>query len=82
MELSEIHHEHIGIWIALDKMDEALVFTSSMSALVNGSPSLDFKVSRGLRQGGSLSLLFFILGAEGLARMIFKASPLGEFYGF
>lgn len=46
---------------------EALVFTSSMSILVNGSPSPDFHVSRGLRQGDPLSPFLFTIVAEGFA---------------
>lgn len=34
---------------------EALIFNSSVSILVNGSPTEDFVVSIGLRQGDPLS---------------------------
>lgn len=45
---------------------EACVFNSSMSILVNGSPSRDFKVERGLRQGDPQSPFLFTLVTEGL----------------
>lgn len=61
---------------------EALLFKSSMSILVNGSPSKDFEVFRGIRQGEPLSSFLFLLVAEGLATLMNKASILGEFRGF
>jgi hypothetical protein len=41
-----------------------------MSILVNGSPTNDFKVSKGLRQGDPLSPFLFLIVAEGLAGMM------------
>lgn len=61
---------------------EALVSNSSLSILINGSPTRYFIVSRGLRQGDSLSLFLFLLVAEGLTAMMVKASNLGDFVGF
>lgn len=61
---------------------EALVFSSSMSILVNGSPTRDFIVSRSLCQGDPLSPFLFLLVAEGLASMLAKATSLGDFRGF
>lgn len=40
------------------KWMEAMFFSSSMSILVNGSLTLDFKVEKDLRQGDSLSHIF------------------------
>lgn len=63
---------------------EALVFNNSISILVNinGSPTKDFEVSGGLRQGDALSPFLFLLVAENLSEMMSKASILGEFHGF
>ncbi|XP_058757673.1 uncharacterized protein LOC131630949 [Vicia villosa] len=53
-----------------------------MSILVNGSPTKDFVVTRGLRQGDPLSPFLFLLVAEGLAALMKSASTLGEYVGF
>nr|GEW94853.1 RNA-directed DNA polymerase, eukaryota, reverse transcriptase zinc-binding domain protein [Tanacetum cinerariifolium] len=49
------------------------------SVLVNGFPSKEFKIFRGLRQGDPLSPFLFILAMEGLHAIIFKAANLGIF---
>jgi hypothetical protein len=56
------------------KWIRACIFESSMSVLVNGSPTIDFKVGRGLRQGDPLSPFLFLIVAEGLAGMIYEES--------
>jgi hypothetical protein len=52
------------------KWMRACMFESSMSILVNGSPTNDFKVGKGLRQGDPLSPFLFLIVAEGLAGMM------------
>ncbi|CAJ2637732.1 unnamed protein product [Trifolium pratense] len=60
----------------------ACIFNSSMSVLVNGSPTEDFKVGKGLRQGDPLSPFLFLIAAEGLTGMVNKAVDIGQFVGF
>lgn len=46
--------------------------SSSISILVNGSPTEEFEAQRGLRQGDPLAPIFFLL-AEGLSSIIREA---------
>ncbi|GKA27987.1 RNA-directed DNA polymerase, eukaryota, reverse transcriptase zinc-binding domain protein [Tanacetum coccineum] len=50
-------------WIA---WIQACLSSSYTLVLVNGSPTSEFKIGRGLRQGDPLSLFLFIIGMEGL----------------
>ncbi|KAK7334866.1 hypothetical protein VNO80_26632 [Phaseolus coccineus] len=47
--------------------------TSSVSVLVNGSPTEEFRPSRGLRQGDPLAPFLFLMVAEGLAGLVRQA---------
>ncbi|CAJ2628008.1 unnamed protein product [Trifolium pratense] len=60
----------------------ACIFNSSMSVLVNGSPTKDFVVGKGLRQGDPLSPFLFLIAAEGLTGMMQKAVGIGVFHGY
>ncbi|GJX93118.1 reverse transcriptase domain, reverse transcriptase zinc-binding domain protein [Tanacetum coccineum] len=60
---------------------DACLRSSSMSVLVNGSPTIKFGLERGVRQGDPLSPFLFILAAEGLNSMIKKAVNKGIFKG-
>ncbi|GKD74678.1 RNA-directed DNA polymerase, eukaryota, reverse transcriptase zinc-binding domain protein, partial [Tanacetum coccineum] len=51
------------------------------SVLVNGSPTAEFELFRGLRQGDPLSPFLFILAMEGLQALTSKAEELGLFKG-
>jgi hypothetical protein len=64
------------------KWMRACIFTSSMSVLVNGSPSEDFNVGRGLHQGDPLSPFLFLIAVEGLAGLMRRAVDIGKFKGY
>ncbi|GJY20836.1 putative RNA-directed DNA polymerase, eukaryota, reverse transcriptase zinc-binding domain protein [Tanacetum coccineum] len=51
------------------------------SVLVNGSPTDEFEISRGLRKGDPLSPFLFILAMEGLHALICKAIDRGIYTG-
>jgi hypothetical protein len=58
------------------------ISTSWISILVNGSPTKEFKMERGLRQGDPLSPLLFLLVAEGFNVLMSKAVEVGNFMGY
>ncbi|GKE50488.1 putative RNA-directed DNA polymerase, eukaryota, reverse transcriptase zinc-binding domain protein, partial [Tanacetum coccineum] len=51
------------------------------SVLVNGSPTKEFKIERGLRQGDPLSPFLFILAIEALNVALFEATNNNVFHG-
>ncbi|GKV01050.1 hypothetical protein SLEP1_g13646 [Rubroshorea leprosula] len=55
--------------------------SSLVSILVNGSPSRQFKVSRGLRQGDPLSPFLFFIIAKGLNGLVTEAVKNGKLKG-
>ncbi|XP_050919334.1 secreted RxLR effector protein 78-like [Lathyrus oleraceus] len=61
---------------------EACVFKSSMSVMVNGSATDDFKVERGLRQGDPLFPFLFVIAMEGLTGLVDTTMEQKEFKGF
>lgn len=61
---------------------EDAVFTSSLSVLVNNSPTKDFQVTKGLRQGDPFSPFLFIFVVEGLEGMVRHASSVRLYSSF
>ncbi|PNY14484.1 cysteine-rich receptor-like protein kinase, partial [Trifolium pratense] len=57
----------------------ACVCSGSMSALVNGSPTEEISIKRGLKQGDPLAPHLFLLVAEGLGALMRKAVEIGRF---
>ncbi|KAK3199092.1 hypothetical protein Dsin_022507 [Dipteronia sinensis] len=52
-----------------------------MSVLINGCPTKEFKISRGLRQGDPLSPFLFNIAAEGLSYMFQRAAEANMLRG-
>ncbi|XP_058734070.1 uncharacterized protein LOC131605773 [Vicia villosa] len=71
----------MGFGVVWRRWMEMLIFRSSMFVLVNGSPTKEFVVEKGLRQGDPLSSILFVLVAEGLAGLVKKLFEIGEFKG-
>lgn len=57
------------------------VNSSSFSMIVNGSPSLVFYASQGIRKGDPLSPYLFILMVEGLERLLKHHKDGGSIHG-
>ncbi|GKE37109.1 RNA-directed DNA polymerase, eukaryota, reverse transcriptase zinc-binding domain protein, partial [Tanacetum coccineum] len=57
------------------------LMNSRASILVNGSPTNEFVMQKGLRQGDPMSPFLFILAMEGLHALISKAESLGLYKG-
>ncbi|GLT91015.1 hypothetical protein SLE2022_089250 [Rubroshorea leprosula] len=55
--------------------------TNLVLVLVNGSPTREFSMSRGLRQGDSLSLFLFLIVVEGLSGIIQSTLDKKQFSG-
>jgi hypothetical protein len=60
----------------------ACVFAGNLSILVNGSPTKEFKIHRGLKQGDPLAHFLFLLVAEGFGGVMKKAVEVSLFKGF
>jgi hypothetical protein len=60
----------------------ACVCAGSMSVLVNGSPTREINIKRGLKQGDPLAPLLFLLVAEGLGLLMRRAVDLHKFHPF
>jgi hypothetical protein len=58
------------------------VCTATASVLVNGSPTNEFPLERGLRQGDPLSPFLFLLAAEGLNVMMRAMVEANQFTGY
>lgn len=55
--------------------------SASVSVLLNGSPTAEFKMTRGVRQGDPLAPFLFILAAEGLHQVLESAKNVGVYTG-
>jgi hypothetical protein len=61
---------------------KACVFAGNLSVLVNGSPTSEINIHRGLKQGDPLAPFLFLLVAEGFAGLMRSAVEKNLFKGF
>ncbi|GJS96023.1 reverse transcriptase domain, reverse transcriptase zinc-binding domain protein [Tanacetum coccineum] len=73
--------KRMGFGEKLCKWVEICLRSATMSILVNGFPSEEFGLERGVRQGDPLSPFLFILAAEGLNAIVTEAVEKGIFRG-
>ncbi|GJX16064.1 putative RNA-directed DNA polymerase, eukaryota, reverse transcriptase zinc-binding domain protein [Tanacetum coccineum] len=73
--------EKIGFGLKWRSWIHGCLCNARSSVLVNGSPTTEFELFRGIRQGDPLSLFLFILAMEGLHALTCKAKELGLFKG-
>ncbi|XP_071695305.1 uncharacterized mitochondrial protein AtMg01250-like [Rutidosis leptorrhynchoides] len=59
----------------------ACLQSATISILVNGSPTLEFSLEKGVRQGDLLSPYLFLIATEGLNRLAKKASDVNLLKG-
>ncbi|MCI19047.1 RNA-directed DNA polymerase (Reverse transcriptase), partial [Trifolium medium] len=59
----------------------ACTFAGNLSVLVNGSPTGEICIQRGLKQGDPLAPFLFLMVVEGLSGVVSKAVELGIFKG-
>ncbi|CAM8878686.1 unnamed protein product [Rhodiola kirilowii] len=57
------------------------ISTPKLAVLINGSPTEEFPMERGLRQGDPLSPFLFLIAAEGLSRLLARAKEVGDLRG-
>jgi hypothetical protein len=67
------------VWIGWMR---ACVFGGNLSVLVNGSPTREINIQRGLKQGNLLAPFLFLLVAEGFSGATRRAGDLDMFKGF
>ena len=71
----------MGFGVRWRKWINACVSTASLSVLINGTPSRQFRATRGIRQGCPLSPFLFNIVAEALSSLIYSAVSSNLFKG-
>ncbi|KAJ9556535.1 hypothetical protein OSB04_011149 [Centaurea solstitialis] len=73
--------ENMGFGLKWRNWVKSCLSTSKVSVLVNGSPTGEFSMERGLRQGDPLAPFLFLIMTEGLHLLINEALEKGLYKG-
>jgi len=73
--------ERLGFSCKWIKWIKACMESATISILVNGSPTEEFKPKRSLRQGDPLAPFLFLIIVEGLTRLVREAKRASLFNG-
>ena len=73
--------ERMGFGNKWIKWVEACIRSSKMSVLVNGAPTNEFGMQKGLRQGDPMAPFLFVIVAENLNLLMEEAIDKGLFEG-
>jgi hypothetical protein len=73
--------DHMGFGSAWRKLIYERLSAAKTAILINGSPSPEFSLQRGLRQGDPLSTFLFDIEVEGLSVLFQRTSDVGYFKG-
>jgi hypothetical protein len=80
--ISPLSMEEIELVVSHNEWIRACAFAGNLSVLVNGSPTSDINIQRGLKQGDPLAPFLFLLVVEGFSGVMRKAVEDNTFKGF
>nr|GEU97238.1 RNA-directed DNA polymerase, eukaryota, reverse transcriptase zinc-binding domain protein [Tanacetum cinerariifolium] len=76
-----LKHDIRHLWFILSLLTEAGLVSARTFILINGSPTSEFSLKRGLRQGDPLSPFLFIIVMEGLNMALNDGLAANMFHG-